>query len=276
MSRQTSRPTQKAQAERFAALHHGPGILVLANAWDAASARMFEVAGARAVATTSAGCANALGYRDGEAMPLDDLLFLVRRIVATVDIPVTVDLETGFGATPADVAKSVTAVLDAGGVGINIEDADQPPASLVARIEEIREVAARRDVPLFVNARTDVYLRGLVAPEKRYDETIRRLRAYQKAGADGLFVPGLVEAATIKRLTADVDRPVNVLAFAGVPPAGELERLGVARVSVGSGPMRATMSLTQRIGAEIFGPGTWETFTKDVISHGEANQLFAP
>lgn len=266
-----SRPSQDERAARFAALHGGPGILALSNAWDAASAKAFELAGAPAIATTSAGVANVLGYADGEHVPFDELLFLVRRIVATVAIPVSVDLEAGFGTTPADVAENVAAVVDAGGVGVNLEDGAGSPQALVQKIAAVRTRVGTR---VFVNARTDVWLRGLAAPESRFDEAIRRLRAYEAAGADGLFVPGLADAPTLARLVAAVGRPVNVLAGVGVPPVPELARLGVRRVSVGSGPMRAAFGLARRIAAELLGPGTYDAFTRDVPTHAEVNGLF--
>ena len=265
--------SQREKALRFHELHRGGRILVLPNAWDAASARVIELAGARAIATTSAGVAASLGYPDGEQVRPELMIGVVERIVATVDLPVSVDAEAGYGDSVDAVRETVRAVLSAGAVGVNLEDAMGDPAVLVERIGAVREVAARAGVPLFVNARTDVYLRR-GDPTAQFDEALKRLRAYEAAGADGLFAPGLADAATIGRLVASLGRPLNILAFEGVPPVPELERLGVARVSAGSGPMRATLGLTRRITEELLGAGTYASFVEGAPSHGEVNAMF--
>jgi len=264
---------QREKARRFHELHRSGGILVLPNAWDAASARVFELAGARAIATTSAGVAASFGYPDGEQVSGALMIGAVERIVAAVDVPVSVDAEAGYGASVDAVCDTARAVLAAGAVGVNLEDALRDPALLVERIGAVREVAAGAGVPLFVNARTDVFLRG-GDPAAQFEDGVSRLRAYQAAGADGLFAPGLADAATIRRLVAALERPVNILAFPGVPPVRELERLGVARVSVGSGPMRATLGLARRIAEELLGAGTYVSFA-DAPSHGEVNAMFS-
>jgi 2-methylisocitrate lyase-like PEP mutase family enzyme len=266
--------TQKDRARAFHALHQGARILVLPNAWDAASARIFELAGAPAVATTSSGLAGSLGYPDGERIPCELVVGAVRRITATVDIPVSVDFERGYAESPAEVAANVQAVIDAGGIGINIEDGMQDPAVLVAKLGAVRTLPAARELGLFVNARTDVFLRGKGSPAEQLADAIRRLRAYEAAGADGLFAPGLADPEAIASVVRAVHRPLNVMAFAGVPPAKELERLGVARVSVGAGPMRATLALTRRIADELLGEGTYAGFLRDTLSHAEVNGMF--
>jgi 2-methylisocitrate lyase-like PEP mutase family enzyme len=268
-----TRLEEKARA--FHALHHGPRILVLLNAWDVASARVFELAGAPAIATTSAGVANSLGFPDGEHLSRELLMEAVARITRAVDVPVSVDVEAGYGATADDVRATARAVLDAGGIGVNIEDAMMDPDHLVERIAAIRDVAAAKGVPLFVNARTDVYLRGTGQPPELLDEAVRRLRAYAAAGADGLFAPGLRDPATIARIVAAVGLPLNILAGEGVPPAKELERLGVRRVSVGSGPMRATLGLVRRIGDELLRDGTYTGFLAGAPSHADVNRMLA-
>ena len=259
--------TQREKAERFAALHRGD-ILVLPNAWDAGSARVFELAGARALATTSAGVAAALGRPDGERLRRDDMLDALRRIVAAVDVPVSADIESGYGATVAEVCATVAGVIDAGAVGLNLEDAMRDPAVLVECIAAVRELAHAKGVPVFVNARTDVWLRG-----GDPDDGIARLRAYAAAGADGVFAPGLADPDAIARVVAAVDRPLNVLAWPGVPSARELARLGVARVTVGSGAMRATLGLVRRIAEELLGDGTYRLLA-DAPSHAEVNAMF--
>ena len=266
--------TQKDRARVFHTLHHGGQILVLPNAWDAASARIFELAGAPAVATTSSGLAASLGYPDGERIPCELVVGAVRRITATVDIPVSVDFERGYAEDPAAVAANVQAVIDAGAVGINIEDGLQDPRLLVEKIAAIRGLPAAREPGLFVNARTDVFLRGKGSPPEQLAEAIRRLQAYETAGADGVFAPGLADPDAIARLVAAVHPPLNIMAFAGVPPAKELGRLGVARVSVGAGPMRATLALARRIAEELLREGTYEGFLRDTLSHAEVNGMF--
>ncbi len=266
--------TQQQKARRFHDLHRGERILVLPNAWDAASARIFELAGARAVATTSAGVANAQGFPDGEKIPIDLVLLVARRICESVDVPVTVDLEAGYGSTGAEIAANVAAVLESGAVGVNLEDAMLDPAVLVEKIGAALDASRRKDVPLFVNARTDVYLGG-GKPEQQFDEAVCRLRRYEDTGAHGLFVPGLYDAQTIGRLLPEIHRPLNVMAFDGVPSPKELERLGVARVSMGAGPMRATMGLVRRMAADLLAGDSYASFTADAIPHGEANAMFS-
>jgi 2-methylisocitrate lyase-like PEP mutase family enzyme len=265
--------TQAEKAERFRALHHRDTPLVLPNAWDAGSARVIELAGAPAILTTSAGVAASLGYADGERIPLDLVMAAVRRIVDTVAVPVSVDFEEGYGATPAAVSETVGALLEAGAIGINLEDAMAEPDVLVGKIRALRDLAARVRVPLFVNARTDVYLAGRGDAASRFADAVRRLRAYEEAGADGLFVPGLIEPQAITALLGEVTLPVNLLAWPGCPSVAELGRLGVKRISVGSGPMRAALTFTQRIARDLLTHGTYDGFA-DAMSHGECNRLF--
>ncbi|HEV2493161.1 MAG TPA: isocitrate lyase/phosphoenolpyruvate mutase family protein [Terriglobia bacterium] len=272
---------QAAQAAAFRQLHQGPHILVLPNAWDPGSARVFEALGFPAVATTSAGVANALGYPDGEHLPFDDLLTVVRWITRTVRIPVTADIEAGFGETADEVVGAVKRVIAAGAVGINLEDstgpADNPLAEVSVQVEKIkavRAVAESVDVPLVINARTDVYLAGVGDPASRLPHAIQRLNAYRAAGADCLFAPGVSDTKTIGALAREVHGPLNILAVRGTPSAPELERLGVRRVSVGSGPARAALTLVRRIGQELLSTGTYTSFTEGSMTYAEANQLF--
>jgi 2-methylisocitrate lyase-like PEP mutase family enzyme len=272
---------QQAKALQLGALHRGPRILVLANAWDAASARIFEVAGSRAIGTTSAGIANSLGYADGQHISRDEMLVVVKRIARAVSIPVTADMEAGFGHTPKEVAETARAVLAAGAVGLNLEDAPGTNGNVLAevllqveKIKAIREMAASTGVALVLNARTDVFLRGVGEPSSRLDHAIRRANAYRQAGADCLFVPGVVDRETITRLAREIQGPINILAVAGSPPVASLEKLGVARVSVGSGPMRATTALTRHIAKELLETGTYMSFTEGAIPYAEMNQLF--
>lgn len=265
----------------FASLHRGSRILILANAWDAASARIFEAAGCLAIATTSAGVAFSLGRRDGEQLSRDEMLGVVRRITGSVSIPVSADMEAGYGEAPEAVAGTVRAVLAAGAVGMNLEDRSPGESNglfdvslQLEKIKAVREAAATAGVAFVLNARTDVFLHGVGEPASRLDHAIRRANAYREAGADCLFVPGVVDRETIATLAREIQGPLNILGMAGAPPAAELEKLGVARISVGSGPMRATMALTRRIARELLDSGTYTAITKNTIPGMEMNQLF--
>jgi 2-methylisocitrate lyase-like PEP mutase family enzyme len=258
------------KAEILRKLHQGPPILVLPNAWDVASARIFEKAGFPAIATTSAGVANSLGYPDIERIPRDEMLWMVKRIAQSVSVPVTADVEAGYG----DPVGTARAVLDVGAVGMNLEDSslDGSLADLAAQVRLIEQVRAASDI--VINARTDVYLFAVGDEGTRFDHAVERLNAYRKAGADSLFAPGVRGPETIGRLAKAVNGPLNILATAGVPNIAELERLGVRRVSVGSGPMRAAMGLTQRIAKELKDHGTFASMTEGAMPYKEANELF--
>jgi 2-methylisocitrate lyase-like PEP mutase family enzyme len=251
-------------------LHQGPRILVLTNAWDVASARIFEETGFPAIATSSAGVANSLGYPDIERIPRDEMIWMVKRIARAVSVPVTADVEAGYG----DPVGTARAVLDAGAAGMNLEDSavDGSLADLQAQVRIIEKVRAAADI--VINARTDVYLFGVGDAATRFERTVERLNAYRKAGADSLFAPGVRDAETIGRLAKAVNGPLNILATAGAPSIGELERLGVRRVSLGSGPMRASMGLTQRIAKELKERGTFASMTEGALQYKEANELF--
>jgi len=274
---------QALHARRFLELHQGPKTLVLPNAWDVASARVFEDEGFPAVATTSAGIAFALGYPDGEKLPLEELLRVVARIRQAVKVPLSVDFEAGYGARPEDVARSVRRLLEAGAVGLNLEDSRksedkglEEPSLQVEKIRAVREVGEDCGVPLVINARTDVFLAAVGEPESRLDHAVRRVNAYRDAGADSLFVPGVSDRETIAELVRQVRGPLNVLAVAGTPRISELEKLGVRRVTVGSGAMRATLGLVRRIAAELEDEGTYSSFLEGALSYPEANRLFRP
>jgi 2-methylisocitrate lyase-like PEP mutase family enzyme len=269
--------SQQAKAEAFRGLHHGPKILVLPNAWDAVSARIFEQAGFPAIATTSAGIAFSLGYPDGQRIPREEMLAQIARIVRAVDVPVTADVEGGY----EDTAQTARAVIATGAVGMNLEDATGDPAhpleDVPRQVGKIKAVIAEgkaAEVALVLNARTDVYLAQVGAPESRYDETLRRLRAYKEAGADCLFAPGIRDAATIEKLASDLKFPLNILVGPGSPSIPELHKLGVARVSVGSGVMRATLGLAQRSAKELKDHGTYSAM-ENAVPYDELNRLMA-
>jgi 2-methylisocitrate lyase-like PEP mutase family enzyme len=203
----------------------------------------------------------------------------IARIARAVKVPVTADVESGYGSEPDAVKNTALAVIEAGAVGMNLEDAPgesgNPLADLSAQVEKIRAVrqaAATSGVPIVLNARTDVYLLQVGEPSSRYDETVRRLTAYRDAGADCVFAPGLRDSATIKRLAADVKCPLNILAGPGSPSIEELRALGVARVSLGSGPMRAAMGTLRRVAQEVKSSGTYESMN-DAPTHAEMNRM---
>jgi 2-methylisocitrate lyase-like PEP mutase family enzyme len=269
-----------AKARAFQEMHRGPGILVIANAWDAASARVFEHAGMRAVGTGSAGIAFSHGYPDNERIPREVILAATREIVNAVKVPVTADILTGLGTTTEAVVATVREVIAMGAVGINIEDGtDEGPRlfDLNAQVEKIRAVrAAAKDsgVPIVINARTDSYWLKLGDERQRLKASIERANRYREAGADCLFVPAAADRPTIKALVAEIAGPVNILTVPGCPPIAELEQLGVRRVSEGSGPMRAAMMLTRRIAEDLLKTGTYARFHDEAIPYPEANRLF--
>jgi 2-methylisocitrate lyase-like PEP mutase family enzyme len=268
-------------ADVFFSLHERDTPLVLCNAWDAYSARLFEAEGFEAIATSSAGVANALGYADGEDVDPDELFASLRRIVRVVRVPVSADLEAGFGADAAAAVRSVERALDAGAVGGNLEDYDPRARDVIsteAHCERIRAVKARCSAlgtRFFLNARTDVMLHALGDPGARVDRTIERLRAFSAAGADGLFAPGITDAPTIQRIVAALDRPFNVLAGPVTPPVAELARLGVARVSVGSWPARVAMGAARAAARELCERGTFGFTSGLSVTYDESNALFA-
>jgi len=270
-----------AKAEAFQRMHLGPQILVIANAWDAASARVFEEAGVRAVGTGSAGIAFSHGYRDDEFIPRDVILRATREIVASVDVPVTADILTGLGDSLDEVVATVREVTAIGAVGINIEDGSEvggPQLIDVERqVEKIRavcEAVRASGVRIVVNARTDSFWLRLGDEKERLRVAIARANRYREAGADCLFVPSAADRATIRTLVREIAGPVNILAVPGCPPVAELQELGVRRVSEGSGPMRATMMLARRIAEELLQKGTYTRFHEDAMPYSEANRLF--
>lgn len=271
---------QRAKAELFRSFHQSGGILVLPNAWDAASARIFEAAGYAAVATTSAGVANSLGYPDGEAIPRDEMLFAIRSIARSVNVPVTADIEAGFGDTVDEVLETVRGVIEAGAVGINFEDGSKrgeerllPRPDQLERIRAIRALGDEIGVPLVINARTDAYLVPM-DHSARFDTAVERANAYLDAGADCAYPIVVTDAQTIGELVRAINGPINILALAGVQSVPELERLGVKRVSMGAGPTRAIMGLTKRIAADVLQTGRYDSFLDCAMGSAEANGLF--
>jgi len=271
---------QCQRAEAFRRMHDRSRILVLPNAWDAMSARIFEAAGFTAIATTSAGVSYSIGYPDGELVPRDEMIAAVSRIAHCVDVPVTADMESGFARDSDGIAETVRLLIEAGAVGINLEDTvhgagrtlyEIPDA--VERIRAARRASEAAGVPIVINARTDVYLLGIGEKAARFDHAVSRLNAYSAAGADCLYTMGYFDADTIGRLVKAVDGPLNVMGLPGAPPVMELERLGVARVSTASGPTRLAMTATRKAAVELLCSGSFDVFGGDTMSHQEANAL---
>lgn len=271
-------PTQAEKAQTLLELHHGPEILVLANVWDCASARIVEEAGFPAIATSSAGVAFSLGYPDGQRIPLHEMLAAVVRIVRSVQVPVTADLEGGYG----DISDTAAGLLRAGAVGLNLEDAEGQGANPVLldvkaqtrKIQTLRRISDEAGVRIVINARTDIYLRNVGDPASRFDRACERLHAYIDAGADCGFIPGVSDEALICRFVEELKFPLNVLAVAGTPPIPRLQEIGVRRVSMGSGLARAAMTLTRGIARQLKESGTYGSMFDGSISHTEANRLF--
>lgn len=271
------------RAARFRDLNLA-GRLLLPNAWDAASARIFEHAGFPAIGTTSGGIANARGLPDGEDISRDAMVVEIASIVRAVDRPVTADIEAGYGHAPVDVAATVDAVLDIGIVGVNLEDnahrVDAAPlystAEQVARIRAARDVAEQRGIHLVINARTDPFLVGLGADvEERIEMTIERGRAYLQAGADLVFVPGLIDPEVVRYVASAIKGPISLMAMPGAPPARSLFDAGANRVSLGNSAMLATLGTLRDIAREALETGTWTAIERTFYGFAEAEALFA-
>jgi 2-methylisocitrate lyase-like PEP mutase family enzyme len=272
---------QRQLAEEFRRLHRAPPILLLPNAWDPMSARLFEASGFPAAATTSGGLAWALGYPDGEKAPWDEVVAATRRMVEAVRVPLTADIETGYGDTPEVVARNVTDIIGTGAVGINLEDGTPQPQQPVraiedaaARIRAARAAADAASVPIVINARIDLYLKHVGDDATRFTETVRRAEAYLAAGADCIFVFGVADMDVIRKLTAAIKAPVNVVGRAGMPGLKDLQAAGVARVSIASGASLAVMSLITRLAEELAQKGEFDML-KATMTRIDVQKLFA-
>jgi 2-methylisocitrate lyase-like PEP mutase family enzyme len=293
--------TQARKASRLLELHHGTSPLVLINAWDAASAAMVEHCGLPAVATSSAALANALGFADGQHLPWEQMLEAVARICSVVQVPVTADIESGFAADANALEISIRQIIASGAVGVNLEDVMPaqagirhgsplfPLAEQVERIQAARRAATAAGIHLVINARTDAYWQAGVAPAEALRNTLERGQAYLQAGADCVFVPGLRKPEHIKTVVEHLcgvyqqaphqksphwQAAVNILAGPGVPSIPELAKLGVKRVSYGSGPHRAAMGLLRRMADEAKTSGTYKALTEGAVPYEEINGLF--
>jgi 2-methylisocitrate lyase-like PEP mutase family enzyme len=243
-------------ASQFRALHAKNRLLMLPNAWDAASARVAEDCGAEAIATSSAAVAWAHGHPDGEAMSPRVLLETVKEITRVVRVPVSVDSEAGYSSDPAAVAEFVSQLIDAGAAGMNIEDSTESPDLLARKIDAIRKHVSARGSDFFINARCDVYLKKLTAPEAALDETLARGRRYRDAGADGLFVPGLHDLKALSTIAPAIDLPLNALTLSrDFPSVSALKAAGVRRISAGAGTARAAWGAMRRAAKQLLDEG---------------------
>ncbi len=269
--------SSRSRAEAFTALHIPGRPVVLPNAWDAASARIIEQAGAAAIATSSAAVAWCLGRADGNVMTRDEAVGAVARIAAAVDLPVTADVETGYGEGDRDLAATVTALIEAGAVGVNLEDSGGDPLWPVEqaahRVQVARDAAEKLGVPLYINARTDIYLAQVGEPDSRLPETLRRAAAFLDAGASGVFVPGVADLDLIARLTGGIDGPVNILAGPRTPPVADLAGAGVARISTGSSLGASMFGALRRSVTELLATGSFAPLAGG-IPYADMNELF--
>jgi 2-methylisocitrate lyase-like PEP mutase family enzyme len=274
--------SQAEKAEDFRRLHDRKRILILPNAWDVPSARVFEDEGFPAVATSSAGVMVSLGYQDGQEIGIDELASVVGRIAKVISVPLSADVVAGFGATPSDVAKSVGKVIAAGAVGVNIEDFVHETRALIpledqlSRLRALKELQRTSGVPFVINARTDAFRYAPGEQDARLNEAIRRGVAYRDAGADCVYPMGLVDAGSIAAYVGALNFPINVMVRKGLPPVAELQRLGVARVSFGPSASYAAMGLLKRASREVLEKGTYDALTEGAITFDELNALAVP
>ncbi|MBD8095452.1 isocitrate lyase/phosphoenolpyruvate mutase family protein [Pseudomonas fluorescens] len=262
-------------ADTFHALHHD-SLLILPNVADAGDARLVAQLGSKAVATSSAAVAWAHGYKDGNQLPQPLLISTVQSIVRVIDVPLSVDIEGGYSDDPEHVGKLVRALIDAGAVGINLEDGSGSPELLARKIEVARRVADSAGVKLFINARCDVYLKGLAPESQRLEELLRRARLYQQAGADGLFAAGIHLEHEIQQLCQATTLPVNVLAWNGLPAPEVLQALGVRRLTAGSSIAEFLHGAMHQLAAGFLRTGTLQTHEFKAFTYGEVNALMAP
>lgn len=272
----------KQKADNFLTLHNAPSIFILPNAWDVVSGKIFELAGFKAIGTTSAGIAATVGYADGQKMNLAENIEVVQRIVHSTTLPVSADIEAGYSSSIEQVVKAAEAVLNVGAVGLNLEDgtsnSDTPlfeKSLQQEKIKAIRKMSADKGIHIVINARTDVYL---VCDDKtkRLHHAVDRGNAYQEAGADCIFIPdiGNLDRHAIVTLVNEIDAPINIIAGANTPPIAELENIGVSRVSLGPRPMRAVLSLLRKISEELITKGTYNLMMESSISYSDINQWF--
>jgi 2-methylisocitrate lyase-like PEP mutase family enzyme len=273
---------QKQLAQFFSEMHKNNNFFILPNIWDAGSAKVFEKKGFKAVATTSAGIAYSLGLSDGENVCLDELCYLIEQITKRISIPLSVDIERGYGNSAVEVKESVKKVIQAGAVGINIEDGyTEAPQKLediniqLEKIKAINELKQELDTPFVINARTCVYWLKLFTPAKRLEVAISRGNAFRKAGADCIFIPGAIEKNVILELTNNIHAPLNIIANPVFNDIDSIEHIGVTRLSIGSGAVRATYNKLIEIAEDLKDNKSIEQMLNHRFSYAKANEFFA-
>ncbi|MCK9211737.1 MAG: isocitrate lyase/phosphoenolpyruvate mutase family protein [Candidatus Latescibacterota bacterium] len=278
---------QKQKANYFLELHNAPEILILPNVWDAASTKIFELENFKALGTTSAGISSVLGYPDGQIMTFDESLVIIKRIVESTNLPVSVDIEAGYSESVEGVVETAKKVLEVGTVGINLEDSVGGNSNYHSsalydvhfqcdKISAIREMAEKENIHLVINARTDVFLVSEDNTNNKIEQAVNRANRYKKAGADCIFVPdmGDLNKSDMTTLVNEIDAPINIIAGVNAPPIHELEKIGIARVSFGPRIMRVAFDLIRSIAKEIKNQGTYTQFTSGNISYSEVNSWF--
>lgn len=272
---------QNTLAEQFHRLHHTGNTLVLPNAWDCASAKIFEQAGFKAIATTSSGISWSCGYKDGEHIPPELMADVVERIAAAVNVPVTADIEAGYYSDDFDrLSKFIATIIDAGAVGINLEDSSSHAGGALHDIQQqmneiklVKEIAKQKGVNLFVNARTDAMAKATGDTQAKINTCIERAKAFEEAGADGIFIPFVNEMETVIRLKEAIGLPLNIL-MAETLDISKLKTLGVNRISVGGKPMLATMNLLTKIAGELTHGNDWPSLLVKDPSYRQMNEWF--
>lgn len=272
---------QRELAKSFHSLHHQDEIFVLPYVWNGGSARIFEKQRFKAVSTTSAGIAYSMGYSDGENLPFEDLLRVTREIIRAVDLPVSVDMESGYGESILEVVENVRCIIEAGAVGINIEDGynlDTPYLEdldlQVAKIKALSKLREEMDIPFFINARTCVFWLKIGTPRERIEEAVKRGNAFKDAGADCFFIPGGLTKEEIQILVEEVDSPINIIANPIFNSLDELSKLGVKRMCIGSGASRASMEKIIHIARELYEENSIETILQCKFFYSDANSFF--
>ncbi|OZU88655.1 dihydrouridine synthase [Virgibacillus indicus] len=272
---------QYEKAKDFYQLHQQPTSFVLPNAWDAVSAKVFEESGFEAIGTTSAGIAASLGYDDGQNIPFEEMTTAIKNIATSVDIPVSADIEAGYGETISEIVDKMKKVTATGVVAINIEDGTGNSNQTLydisfqqEKIAAIKELSdSHKESSLFINARTDTYWLNIGNPSEQFEETVKRIKSFVKAGADCIFVPGLNNREIIKNLRNEIACPINLLASPETPSLTELSRIGVERLSCGSGPFRSSVTLLKAISEEIINQQSFHRMTDGVLPYGEVTKL---
>lgn len=269
---------QKFMAEKLQELHKNNKMFVIPNAWDVASAYIYEKQGFSAVATTSAGISYSLGYPDGEKISLEDLVYLTKKIFNRINIPLSVDFERGYSENIQNVKENAEKLVKAGAVGFNIEDGqtDGTLSSVELQIAKIRalcELKKELNVDFVINARTCAYWLNIGNEDTKLKTSIERCNEFKKAGADCIFVPGAIDKETIKKLVRNIDAPLNIILNNKFNDFKELNQIGVRRLSVGSGPVRYIYSKTIELAQNLYN-GNTEEILVSCFSYAQANEYF--